>query len=208
MPVDTTLAFLPPGGFTVLAILLPVMFADLLQDKPRRVWLVLVGLALGLLAFDLARFDHGWGRELGVGALIIAPLLIIFGGSAWAVRRFYGWPDLGDGLPRAAFVSLFIAAGMLLGTRQHQADIAATQALADAKAFDVKVPAAELPATRLGWLAPPRLRRGTTTDGELVVAFPLAEGTGAAWRYRRAGSDAWATSASAPPVDRFEDGAP
>lgn len=201
-------SWLPPGSLSVLAILVVALFADKLQDIPRRVWLVLAGLALGLLAFELARFDHGWGRELGVGAMIVAPLLVIFGGSAWAVRRFYGWPDLGDGLPRAAFVSLFIAAGLLVGTRQHEADVLATQAQADAQAFDTKIAAKDLPLTKLGWLDPPRLRRGATAEGERVVAFPLSGSQGAPWRYRRAGSDAWATSTGAPPVERFEDGAP
>ena len=108
----------------------------------------------------------------------------------------------------AAFVSLFIAAGMLVGTRQHEADVLATQALADAQAFDAKTAAKDLPLTRLGWLGPPRLRRGATAEGERVVAFPLSGSESPPWRYRRAGSDAWATSTSAPPVDRFEDGAP
>jgi hypothetical protein len=203
------------GNGIAAAIGLVVLFgtiwlAERMHAGPRRILLALVGLALGAVAYELARFDHGLGIVLAFGAMVFAPVLVIFGGAAWAVRRLYGWPDLGDGPPRAAWICLFVLLGMLLGTQRRAEDVRATQALADEQAFDLTRPAAQLPRTRLGWWDPPRLRRGRDEEGRVVVAFPLAEmGTMTPWMWRVAGEAQWRHDSSArPPVTTWEPESP
>ncbi|MFO0932401.1 MAG: hypothetical protein U1E39_06790 [Planctomycetota bacterium] len=137
----------------------------------RRARWPLLGYALLLLlaGVELARNDHGFADVVFPIAFVAAPVLVIFGGSAAGVRRFYGWPDLGPTPGRLAAVASALLVGVLVGTRVREADVEVSMA----RGRDVALALAgrhegtgvwparledlfpDPPRTRLGWIAPP-----------------------------------------------------
>ncbi len=188
-------------GVALGALFATLWLAERMHDVPRRVLLVVVGLGLGLCTFELARFDQGLGKALAWVAMVAAPLFVIFGASAAAVKRFWGWPDLGDGPPRSAFLSLFVVVGMVLGSRQHARDIVASEHIGNAIVAG-KI-TQDMPKTRMGWWDPPRLRRGAGEGGRELVYFPLGGKDSvfdpdSRWRFRWADNPAWVTPSALP----------
>ena len=178
----------------VLAVLLLLVFAaldalgDRLPPRARRLPLALYAVALGFLGMEWARWDHGrpeWLRGIG---WIGAPVVVIFGGALWGVRKWYGWPDLGPVPGRLAGVAAALLVGVLLGTRAKASDVETTLARGDAVAHDVlawrdahggRWPASleetgrRAPSTLMGLLDPPTFRY--EPDGPRL-SFPLSTG--------------------------------
>ncbi len=164
------------------------MLADTLRPRWRPVPLLLLGALICFVMIELTRFDHGHGEAYWLLSMIIAPLVLIFGGSAWGTRRFYGWPDLGPHPSRAAFIALCMLLGVLVGGSLQRADIERSQITAgevrtkllawrDANegAYPVTLEEAvsPVPRTSLGMLAPPAFEYGLDSEGMPLVAFPL-----------------------------------
>lgn len=157
------------------------------------------------LACELARWAHGMDAAYAVAALLVAPVVVIFGASAWAARRFYGWPNLGAIPDRLALVAASLLVGTMWGSSLRQGDIDASKAIADALAFARNRPSGPLPPTRLGLLDPPHYVEGRRPGGgERVVAFPLndPERSDAVWMYRSESDPTWHVAMyGGPPVE-------
>lgn len=148
---------------------------------PRRVLAVL----LAAVGFELARYDHGWGRALFGVVFVGAPLVVIFGAASAGVRRFWGWPDLGPVPGRMAAVAATGLLGVLAGVRIHAVDVEETQrraeplraALVRAHAERGAWPArledavADVPRTRMGSVAPPPF---SWDAAKARLSFPLS----------------------------------
>ncbi len=165
------------------------LFADRLGERARKWPVVLCAVLLGFAFFEIARYDHGFSETLVWVGWIGAPLVAIFGGAAWGVRKFYGWPDFGVHPPRAALVALAILLGVHVGSRVKVIDVRISQERVEqAAASTISEP---LPSSRMGWLAPPpieRLRRG---DKHLLTfavasdAFRVFDPSSRTWRTHR-----------------------
>jgi hypothetical protein len=157
---------------------------------PSRLSRVAFWTAFGVLcaaSLELARWDHGIGRSWFWVAFVVAPVVLIFGGAAAGVRRWYGWPDFGPGPGRAALLAAAVVAGSLAGSRVREDDVAVTQARGERLRREVRawreangrwparleeaVPGA--PRTRLGLVAPPPF---SYDGGRRTLSFPLGEG--------------------------------
>jgi hypothetical protein len=161
-------AALVGAGLLVLFVLAEA-WGERLPGRGRRVPLLAYALLLLLAGVELARNDHGLAGIVFPVAFVAAPILVIFGGAAAGVRRFYGWPDLGPTPGRLAAVAAALLVGVLVGTRVREADVEASMgrgreiaiALAWRKQGTGTWPARiddlfpDPPRTRLGWLAPP-----------------------------------------------------
>jgi hypothetical protein len=178
----------------LLAALLLATFGALdalgerLPPRLRRLPLGAYGLALAFLGMEWARWDHGRPDLLLWIGFVGAPVVVIFGGAAWGVRKWYGWPDLGPVPGRLAAVAGALVLGVLLGSRAKAADVETTIARGEAVAHDVRAwrdahggrwPATidetgkPTPPTAMGLLAPPPFRY--EPDGPRL-AFPLSTG--------------------------------
>ena len=157
------------GAGLLVLFLLAETAAERLSPRLRRLPLLALAVLLFFAGLELARNDHGLAHVLFPIAFVAAPILVIFGGAAAGVRRFYGWPDLGPTPGRLAAVAGGLLLGVLFGARVREADVEASMArgrdVATALAWRQQGtgtwPAriADLfpdePRTRLGWLAPP-----------------------------------------------------
>ncbi len=177
------------GAILLVAFLGATLWADRLAPRWRGWPVAALAVLLGALAAEGMRFDHGQADTLFWVGWVAAPLVAIFGGAAWGARRWYGWPDLGVHPPRAALVALGILVGVLVGSRLHAQDVAASRARLDAL-LAAGAPPARLAAERsqMGWLDPPRYRRATDADGRVVWGFPAG---GDAWLARPADEPEW-----------------
>lgn len=178
----------------LLAVVLLLAFAVLdalgarLPPRARRLPLAAFALALAFLGMEWARWDHGrpeWLRGIG---WIGAPVVVIFGGALWGVRKWYGWPDLGPVPGRLATVAGALLVGVLLGTRAKASDVDTSIGRGEAVAHDVRAwrdahggrwPATveetgrTMPSTAMGLLDPPPLRY--EPDGPRL-SFPISTG--------------------------------
>ena len=170
------------GLAAIFGVLLAVAVCVAAGRLPKRLaWLpvVFVALALALLFFELARFDHGYEDALFGLGFLIAPLGLILAASLWGSRRFYGWPDLGPHPGRVAILCLAVLVGVLAGTNRKREDVATsqqtaesvrTQVLAWRDAHEGRWPAhladvvTPLPVTSLGVLGPPSYEYVVTPD--------------------------------------------
>lgn len=164
------------------------LLADTLRPRWRPVPLLLLGASMFFAMLELTRFDHGHGEAYWLLSMVIAPIVLIFGGAAWGTRRFYGWPDLGDHPSRAAFIALCMLLGVLIGGRLQAEDIQASQQTAqevrsallawrDAHegAYPLRLDEAvsPVPRTSLGMIAPPPFAYGLDADGMPLLAIPV-----------------------------------
>ena len=101
-------------------------WGERLQGGRRRLPLLGYALLLLLAGVEFARNDHGFAGVVFPIAFVAAPVLVIFGGSAAGVRRFYGWPDLCPTPGRLAAVAAALLLGVLVGTRVREADVEAS----------------------------------------------------------------------------------
>src|SRR5262245_51755153 len=109
----------PVGALAASCLFLAlVIAADLFTRRiPRRVrrgMLVLLWLIVAASTIEFIRNPHGW-FAIGSVSFVCAPLLVIFGGAAAAVRRLYGWPDLGPLPGQVAIFACAILAGTAIG---------------------------------------------------------------------------------------------
>jgi hypothetical protein len=141
-------------------------WGERLQGGRRRLPLLGYALLLLLAGVEFARNDHGFADVVFPIAFVAAPVLVIFGGSAAGVRRFYGWPDPAD--VAACRCRRRAPARRAVGTRVREADVEAfgrgrevAIALAWRRQGTGTWPARieelfpDPPRTRLGWFAPP-----------------------------------------------------
>ena len=163
--------------------------ADHMGERARKWPIVLCALLAGLAFMEIARFDHGFKDTLVWVGWIGAPLVAIFGGAAWGVRKFYGWPDFGVHPPRAAAVALAILLGVAIGSRVKAIDVRVSQErVEDAARADVHT---ALPTSRMGWLAPPPIERMNTKAGDRWLfavasdAFRVFDPASRSWRTHR-----------------------
>lgn len=207
----------------VAAALLVIVFAgtsllrDALPSPWSRVALFLPALLLGLLAFELARYDHGHADALFWIAFVGAPLAAIFGGAAWGSRRFYGWPDLGKHPPRAAAWAAVLMLGVLVGTRVRVEDVAVSEARAEplraaistwlqkrgTPPTSMETVCPDPPSTRMGWLDPPAYVYGLDGNGRPTLSFPLGGGL---QRILNVADGTWRTGTRAPATAEEEAG--
>lgn len=157
------------GAGLLVAFVAAEAWGERLQGGRRRLPLLGYALLLLLAGVEFARNDHGFADVVFPIAFVAAPVLVIFGGSAAGVRRFYGWPDLGPTPGRLAAVAAALLLGVLAGTRVREADVEASMgrgrevaiALAWRQQGTGVWPARleelfpDPPRTRLGWFAPP-----------------------------------------------------
>jgi hypothetical protein len=161
-------AALVGAGLLVLFVLAEA-WGERLTGGRRRLPLLGYAIVLLLAGVELARNDHGLAEVVFPVAFVAAPILVIFGGAAAGVRRFYGWPDLGPTPGRLAAVAAALLVGVLVGTRVREADVEASMGrgreIAIAMAWRQRGTGAwpariedlfpDPPRTRLGWIAPP-----------------------------------------------------
>jgi hypothetical protein len=152
-----------------------------------RAALGVAALGLAAAATELARWDHGAPDAFFAVAFVVAPVVLIFGAAAAGARRWYGWPDLGPLPGRAACLAGAVVAGVLLGVRVGESDVAETQARGARLAREIRAwrdvhgrwpsrleeAVEDPPRTRLGALAPPPFRWDAA---ETTLSFPLARG--------------------------------
>lgn len=146
------------------------LLATRLPKRVRLVPLALFALGLGLCAVEFARYDHGHGDWVLWIAFVFAPVLVIFGGAAAGVRKWYGWPDLGPIPGRLAAVAGALLLGVLVGTQIKSSDVELTRERGEALrrvvlAFrdahggawpaTLSEAAPDAPATRMGAFSPP-----------------------------------------------------
>jgi|GEM_PF-2404097 len=157
------------GAGLLVLFLLAETWGERLPARAKRLPLLGLALLLFVAGLELARNDHGLAELVFPVAFVAAPVLVIFGGAAAGVRRFYGWPDLGPTPGRLAAVAGGLLLGVLFGARVREADVEVSMArgrdVATALAWRHEGtgtwPAriADLfpdePRTRLGWIAPP-----------------------------------------------------
>lgn len=182
---------LATGALLIAAFLAAQALGDRLAGRAKRVPLIVLALACGAAAFELARYDHGWHRALYGVAFIGAPVVTIFGGAAAGVRRWYGWPDLGPTPGRLAAVSAAILLGFLAGSGAKSTDVAATIRQGDALAEAVRAHRAAhggawparledairgVPRTRMGLVAPPAFTYDASAH---ALGFPVGGGRSA-----------------------------
>ncbi len=156
-------------------LLLATFFGlELLSTRiPKRARLLphaLFALALGVGAVELARYDHGHGDWTLWIAFVFAPVIVIFGGAAAGVRKWYGWPDFGPIPGRLAAVAGTLLVGVLVGTQVKASDVEITRergeglrraviawkdAHAGAWPATLAEAATDAPTTRMGGFAPP-----------------------------------------------------
>lgn len=160
-------------GAGLLAVFLGAeTLGERLGGRRSRLPLLVYALVLLLAGVELARNDHGLADVVFPIAFVAAPVLVIFGGSAAGVRRFYGWPDLGPTPGRLAAVACALLLGVLAGTRVREADVEVSMA----RGREVAIALAwrqqgtgtwparvedlfpDPPRTRLGWISPPPFR--------------------------------------------------
>lgn len=186
------------------------LLADTLRPRWRPVPLLILGAGVFAVLLELTRWDHGLTDAYWMLSLVVAPIVLIFGGAAWGTRRFYGWPDLGHHPSRAAFVALCMLLGVLVGKQLHEDDVRASQRRAESvraaviawrNAHEGTYPANladaidPVPSTALGALAPPPLAYGRDQAGRPLLAIPLRAD---AWLALDLDSGAWALRRSAP----------
>ncbi len=177
------------GAVILLAFLGATLAADACSARWRFAPTLLLGLGRGALFMEWTRFSHGHTDTLFWVGWIAAPLVSIFGGAAWGVRRFYGWPDLGVHPPRAAAVAACILVGVLAGSRLHAKDVEESQQRLDAL-LAAQTPEATICATAslMGRWSPPPYEKRVDAQGQAWWAFP----TGAdSWLARPPGEVRW-----------------
>jgi hypothetical protein len=145
-------------------------------------------LALGAVATEFARFDHGRPEWLFAIGFVAAPVVVIFGGAAWGVRRWYGFPDLGPLPGRLALAAGGLVAGMLVGQQVKVADVRASEergveiwakVRAHRAARGGEWPARlsdavpDAPPSRMGAVAPPPYRYD---PAKRTLSFPVRTG--------------------------------
>lgn len=164
------------------------LLADTLRPRWRPVPLMLLGAALFAIFLELTRHDHGHGEAYFWLGYVLAPVVLIFGGAAFGSRRFYGWPDLGAVPSRAAFISLCILLGVLVGVQMRGDDIGESTDRAAHMRVELRSwrdanggtwpPSLDaaldpVPRTSLGALNPPPYDYGRDARGNAVLAIPL-----------------------------------
>lgn len=186
----------------VLLFLAADALGERLPARARAVPRLALAALLALAGVELARNDHGLASVVFPIAFVAAPIVVIFGGAAAGVRRFYGWPDLGPMPGRLAGVACGLLVGVLAGTRIREADLEASMArgrdvrtaLVARHAATGRWPATvaealpDAPTTRLGWIDPPAF---AWDPAAARLSFPLSARTslvldaataGATWR--------------------------
>lgn len=156
-------------------LLLAAFFGlELLSTRlPKRIRLVPLAayaIGLGFGAVEFARYDHGHGDWTLWIAFVFAPVVVIFGGAAAGVRKWYGWPDFGPIPGRLAAVAGTLLVGVLVGTQIKASDVELTRERGEALRRAVRSyrdahggvwpatlaqAAPDAPTTRMGGFAPP-----------------------------------------------------
>ena len=180
----------------LLAAILLAAFAGLdalagrLKGRWRAAPLSLLALALFLAGTEYARFDHGHPDWLLWIGFVGAPVVVIFGGAAWGVRRWYGWPDWGPLPGRLAAVAAALLVGILAGSAAKEGDVAETMRRGEGIAAKVRAwrmahggrgPATleeavgeDVPRTAMGLAAPPPF---AYDPAKPALSFPVRTGT-------------------------------
>lgn len=191
------------ASLILIAFAAATLIADAMPKRWHWIPLAVLGGALFALFTELARYDHGQrGLLFGVG-WIGAPLVAIFGGSAWGTRRFYGWPDLGPHPSRAAAMAVCILVGVMTGTKMQADDMRVSQQRAerlipaDLEANGYVWSGAYLTShpTRMGWFDPPYYWSGKDEAGHKILAFHMGSD---AWRIVDCETRAWRTAVKDP----------
>jgi hypothetical protein len=194
-----------------LLLLALVLAADVLARRLSGRWravpLLALSIALAVATVELARNPRGFAAEVGAITFIAAPVIVIFGGAAAGVRRWYGWPDLGPLPGRFALAAVALLVGTLIGSRFRDDDVAVSKergqeiarALLARKAVtgawplrleDVVDP---VPRTRFGWFASPPFE-WKPADATLSLPVPYGgaksfvlhvDSAGASWELTR-----------------------
>jgi len=135
-----------------------------------------LALALAFTGMEFARYDRGHPDWLLWIGFVGAPVVVIFGGAAWGVRRWYGWPDLGPVPGRLALVAAALLLGILVGSRVKEGDVEASMRRGDEIAGRIRAGSAGIdwtrpPLTSMGWLSPPPF----SSNGR-ELSFPIGSG--------------------------------
>lgn len=140
-------------------------------------------------ALEFARYDHGHPFLFTWVGFVVAPIGAILGGASWGTRRFYGWPDFGPFPSRVALACAAILFGVLLGAGMQAEDVRVSKERAEALRTQVRAwrdahggawpkalaeAAPDAPASRMGWIAPPRYALALDAPGGASIAFPLS----------------------------------
>jgi hypothetical protein len=154
-----------------------VLAADLagrrLRGVAARLPLLVLSLLLAAVALEFTCYDHGFGGVVAPVAFIGAPVVVIFGGSLAAARRWYGYPDLGPLPGRFALVGSAILLGVLAGAPLHAQQVRESMSLGEAMARHDDVLALDA-STKMGLVDSPAF----TWDGaRATLSFPVSTTT-------------------------------
>lgn len=180
----------PPIVGVLLLLLFVAAHATRERLPSRWRWLPLSLLSLAVFAagMEMARNPHGRGDLLLWIGFVAAPVVVIFGGAAEGVRRWYGWPDLGPVPGRLALVAASLLLGVLVGARVSDSDKLETLARGEKLAAEIRAwsaahegrwpstlseVVADPPRTRMGAVSPPSFDYDAAAR---TLGFPLGEG--------------------------------
>lgn len=158
--------------------------------------LALYALGLAVAGTEFAGYDHGHPDWLLWIGFVGAPVIVIFGGAAWGVRRWYGWPDFGPVPGRLALVAGALLVGILFGSSRKGADVEESMRRGDAYASALRLddgPSALLTmgavyeTTAMGLFSPPPFRFDRATG---LLSFPIGGGREMTLDYRAPAKDA------------------